>query len=57
VGMLGEGKGVADSILILTEEREMVEGRLIGRASARGDDGIEKLVSKWGREKRDAGAL
>jgi hypothetical protein len=55
--MLGEGKGVADSILILTEEREMVEGRLIGRASARGDDGIEKLVSKWGREKRDAGAL
>jgi hypothetical protein len=56
--MLGEGEGVADSILILTEEQEMAEGRLIGRASARGDYGVEKqLVSKWGREKRDPGAF
>jgi hypothetical protein len=46
VGMLGEGEGVADSFLNLIEEREMVEGRLIGRASAQGDNGVEKLVSK-----------
>jgi hypothetical protein len=26
VGMLGEGEGVVDSILILTEEREMMKG-------------------------------
>jgi hypothetical protein len=57
VGMLGEGEGVVDSILNCTEEREMAEGQLIGHASAQGDDGVEKLVSKWGREKRDPGAL
>jgi hypothetical protein len=40
VGMLGEGEGVGDSILVLTEEREIAEGRLIDSAHARGDDGI-----------------
>jgi hypothetical protein len=55
--MLGDGEGVADSILILIEEQEMVEGRLIDRASARGHDGVEKPVSQWGREKREPRAL
>jgi hypothetical protein len=57
VGMLGEGEGVVVSILILTEEREMMKGRLIGHAGAQGDDGIEKLMSKWRRENRDLGSL
>jgi hypothetical protein len=37
---LEEGEGVNDSILVLTEEREMVEGRLIGSARGRGDNGV-----------------
>jgi hypothetical protein len=45
-GDVGRGEGVTDSILNLTEEREMAEGQLIGRASAQGDNGVEKLVSK-----------
>jgi hypothetical protein len=40
VGTLGEEERVGDSILVLTEEREMVEGWLIGSARGRADDGI-----------------
>jgi hypothetical protein len=40
--MLGEGEGVGDSILVLTEEREMEEGRLVDSGRSRGDDGIEE---------------
>jgi hypothetical protein len=32
VGMLGEGEGASDSILVLTEEWKMVEGQLIDSA-------------------------
>jgi hypothetical protein len=42
VWMLGEGEGVGDSILVLTEEREMEEGRLVDSGRSRGDDGIEE---------------
>jgi hypothetical protein len=40
VVMLKEGEGVDDSILVPTEEREMVEGRLVGSAHGRGDNGV-----------------
>jgi hypothetical protein len=34
VGMLGEGEGVGDSILVLIEEREMVEEHIVTIARA-----------------------
>jgi hypothetical protein len=40
MGMLGEGEGVGHSILVLTEEREMAEGQLIGSARGQADDGV-----------------
>jgi hypothetical protein len=38
--MLEEGEVVDDSILVLIEELEMVEGRLIGSAHGQGDNGV-----------------
>jgi hypothetical protein len=35
VGILGEGEGVGDSVLVLTEEQEMMS--------------VGRLGSKWGR--------
>jgi hypothetical protein len=35
VGILVEGEGIGDSVLVLTEEQEMTEGQLIGGARAR----------------------
>jgi hypothetical protein len=43
VGMLGGGDGVGDSILVLTEEQEMAEGR----ASNCRRDGFWKEVSSF----------
>jgi hypothetical protein len=40
VGMLGEGEGASDSILVLTEEWKMVEGQLNDSARGRGGDGV-----------------
>jgi hypothetical protein len=42
VGLLGEGEGGGDSILVLTMEQEMAEVHLIGSAHGQGDDGIGK---------------
>jgi hypothetical protein len=51
VGMLGEGEGIGDSILVLTEEREMVG--LVGSARGLGDNGIGKSSGVGGGGKRE----
>jgi hypothetical protein len=40
VVMLEEGEAVDDSILVLTEEREMVEGQLVGSAHSREENDV-----------------
>jgi hypothetical protein len=40
VGMLGEGEGASDSILVLIELWKMVEGQLIDSARGRGGNGV-----------------
>jgi hypothetical protein len=55
--MLEEGEVVDDSILVLIEEREMVEGRLIGSAHGQGDNGVGEARDQVVEGKESARAV